>query len=74
MVKLNEKISKVFEQKVTNNRLRTLFKIQLGSQIARLRAIGKPNHQAKGGQLGNQITRLRPNCRGKNKFQKKAEQ
>ena len=42
------KISKAFEQKFTENRLQTPFKIQVGSHIARLRAIGKPNHQVKG--------------------------
>ena len=35
------KISKVFEQKFAENRLQTPFKIQVGSQITRLRAIGK---------------------------------
>ena len=40
------KISKAFEQKFAENRLQTPFKIQVGSQITRIRAIGKPNHQA----------------------------
>ena len=40
-----KKISKGFEQKIAENRLQTPFKIQVGSQIARLpgRAIRKPN-------------------------------
>ena len=42
------KIPKGFGQKFASNRLQTLFKIQVGSQITRLRAIGKPNHCAKG--------------------------
>ena len=45
--KAKSKISKKIEQKVAENRLQTPFKIQVGSQIARLRAIGKPNCQAK---------------------------
>ena len=43
-----KKIPKGFGQKFASNRLQTLFKIQVGSQITRLRAIGKPNHCAKG--------------------------
>ena len=48
-IKLNsfKKNSKAFEQKVAENRLWTPFKIQVGSQIARLRTIGTPNHWAK---------------------------
>ena len=40
---LKLKISKGFEQKLASFRLKTLFKVQMGSQNSSLRAIGKPN-------------------------------
>ena len=43
MEKKQKKISKGFEQKLASFGLKTPFKIQMGSQITRLRAIGKLN-------------------------------